>query len=44
MAYEGAKLVASIWETELMIEDKNMHSAMVNVRLPHDDDSFVKQC
>ncbi|CAK92825.1 unnamed protein product (macronuclear) [Paramecium tetraurelia] len=44
LAWEGSELVAKIWETELMVKEKRMHSAMVNVLVPHKDHSYVLEC
>lgn len=37
-------MVAKIWETELLAQDKAMHSAMVNVLVPHKDHSYILEC
>ncbi|CAD8196779.1 unnamed protein product [Paramecium pentaurelia] len=44
LAWEGSELVAKIWETELLVKDKTMHSAMVNVLIPHKDHSYILEC
>jgi len=37
MAMDGAKLMAKIWDTELLIKDESMACNMVNVLLPFQD-------
>ncbi|CAD8102339.1 unnamed protein product [Paramecium primaurelia] len=44
LAWEGSNLVAKIWQTELLVQDKAMHSAMVNVLVPHKDHSYIMEC
>ncbi|CAD8185429.1 unnamed protein product [Paramecium pentaurelia] len=44
LAWEGANLVAQIWQTELLVNDKSMHSAMVNVKIPHQDQNYCREC
>ncbi|CAD8114916.1 unnamed protein product [Paramecium sonneborni] len=44
LAWEGSNLIAKIWETELLVKEQSMHSAMVNVLVPHKDHSYVVEC
>ncbi|CAD8202110.1 unnamed protein product [Paramecium pentaurelia] len=44
LAWEGSNLVAKIWQTELLVQDQSMHSAMVNVLVPHKDHPYIMDC
>lgn len=43
LAWEAGEMIAKMWETEVLIEDKSKVPAMVNVRIPYVEESQYSQ-